>query len=197
LGQKPIGLETSSRSVICVLYALGCGTTPIDAVVQDDPAAATMSGTGNVTPMDCSTPSAGRFVLRGRTGCLALGAATTVFTQAAFLSELSNDCTTPVAQWDLTPAAAGTFTLRNVASELSLDVRAAADVPGTPIILYDPTTHDNQRFFVRARASHVYELAPLHASAFCAEARGTGVEIWPCDAQNAGQSFEFFRPTCP
>lgn len=180
-----------------MLSALGCGTTPIEAVVQDDTTAAAMSGAGNVMSINCSEPSAGRFVLRGETGCLAQGAATTVFTRPAFLSELSRDCTTPAAQWDLTPAAAGTFTLHNVASELALDVRTAADVPGTPIILYNPTTHDNQRFFVRARPSHVYELAPRHASDFCVEARSMGLEIWRCDDQNVGQSFTFFRSTCP
>jgi hypothetical protein len=119
-----------------------------------------------------------------------------VFRNPAFLAELSSDCSTPSAQWDLTPAVAGTFTVRNVESELSLDVRTASDVPGTPFILYDPTTLDNQRFFARPRVANVYELAPRHASNLCAEVRGTGLEIWSCDPAEADQSFEFFRSTC-
>lgn len=180
-----------------MLFATGCGTRSIDAVVQDDTALSGMSGSGQVTSINCREPSAGRFILRGQAGCLARGAATTVFTTPAFLSELTADCHSPAAQWDLTPAVAGTFTLRHVESELSLDVRAAADVPGTPIILYDPNTLDNQRFFARQRSPYVYELAPRHASDLCAEARGSGLEIWPCDGASAAQSFEFSRSTCP
>jgi hypothetical protein len=156
-----------------------------------------MSGSGHVMPINCKEPSAGRFILRGETGCLVRGAATTVFTEPAFLGELSAECSTPSAQWDLTPAVAGSFTLRHVESELSLDVRAASDVPGTPIILYDPNRLDNQRFFARPRSSYVYELAPRHASALCVEARGNGLEIWPCNNADAGQSFEFSRSACP
>lgn len=120
-----------------------------------------------------------------------------VFTEPAFTTELSADCSDARAQWDLTPAVANTFTLRNVQSELSLDARTASDVPGTPIILYDPNTLDNQRFFVRPRSLHVYELAPRHASNLCVEARSSRVEIWPCDGSEPSQSFRFFRSSCP
>jgi hypothetical protein len=92
---------------------------------------------------------------------------------------------------------AGTFTLRNVDTQLSFDVRTAADVPGTPIILYEPNTLDNQRFWLRERSARAYELAPRHAPMLCAEARSTGVEIWPCDVSDTGQIFRFTRVGCP
>lgn len=145
----------------------------------------------------CDEPSAGRFILRAATGCLTLGAPTMVFTEPAFSTELSTDCDTSRAQWDLTPSVAGSFTLRNVESELSLDVRAFSDLPGTPVILFGPNTLDNQRFFVRPRAAGAYELAPRHAPGLCAEARGGAVEIWPCDSSLDDQSFRFSRSTCP
>lgn len=194
--QKPTALKTSLRSVICAVTLVGCGTTPIDAVIADTPAPDT--GPENV-PTDstgCSEPTAGRFTLSLQSGCLRRGDLTSVFGNAAFLTELSADCTTPRAQWDLTPAVAGTFTLRNVEDQLSLDVRAASDVPGTPIIVYDPNTLDNQRFWFRPRSRDSYELAPRHAPTLCAEARGSGVEIWPCDTNNTAQAFRFARVSC-
>jgi hypothetical protein len=193
--QKPTPLKSSPTSVICALLLMGCGTTPVDAVVADE------SGLGAKDPIAgsvCSVPAAGRFSLSAESGCLRRGGATTVFGNPAVDVELSADCTTPAAQWDLTPAVAGTFTLRNVEDQLSLDVRAASDVPGTPIILYDPNTLDNQRFWFRPRGSETYELAPRHAPMLCAEARATGVvEIWPCDAADTGQAFRVARFNCP
>lgn len=194
--QKPTALKTSPRSVICTLALVGCGTTPIDAVTADTPAPDNGSEnipTGNPA---CSEPMAGRFILSLQSGCLRRGEPTTVFGSPGFLTELSADCTTVRAQWDLTPALAGTFTLRNVEDQLSLDVRAASDLPGTPIIVFDPNTLDNQRFWFRPRGSDTYELAPRHAATLCAEARGGGVEIWPCDTNNTAQALRFGRLGC-
>lgn len=182
--------------MICAVTLVGCGTTPIDAVTADTPGPD--NGPENV-PTDspaCSEPTAGRFTLTLQSACLRRGDLTSVFGNAAFLTELSADCTTPRAQWDLTPAVAGTFTLRNVEDQLSLDVRAASDVPGTPIIVYDPNTLDNQRFWFRPRSHDSYELAPRHAPTLCAEARGSDVEIWPCDTNNTAQAFRFARVSC-
>ena len=194
-GQKPTALESSPMGVICALLAMGCGTTPIDAVVADEAGL----GTGDpVTGSVCAVAAAGRFSLSAESGCLRRGEPTSVFGNPAVEIELSADCTTPAAQWDLTPAVAGTFTLRNVENQLSLDVRAAADVPGTPIILYDPNTLDNQRFWFRPRGGGTYELAPRHAPTLCAKARATGaIEIWPCDAADTGQAFRVARFNCP
>jgi hypothetical protein len=194
-GQKPTPLKSSPRGVICALLAMGCGTTPVDAVVADE------AGLGTNDPIAgsvCAVPAAGRFSLSAESGCLRRGGPTSVFGNPAVEIELSADCTTPAAQWDLTPAVAGTFTLRNVEDQLSLDVRAAGDVPGTPIILYDPNTLDNQRFWFRPRGGETYELAPRHAPALCAKARATGaVEIWPCDTADTGQAFRVARFNCP
>jgi hypothetical protein len=175
---------------------LGCGTTPIDAVTADLPAPA---ATGSMTPpvsTGCAAPKAGRFTLRVENACLRRGDPTTVYGNAAFLTELSPDCNTARAQWDLTPAVAGTFTVRNVEDQLSLDVRAASDLPGTPIIVYDPNTLDNQRFWFRPRSAETYELAPRHAPTLCAKARGTEVEIWPCDTNDLDQTFRFASVSC-
>ena len=179
--------------MICALALVGCGTTSIDAVTADTPA----PDDENI-PMGamCSEPTAGRFILVRQSACLRRGEPTTVFGAPAFSTELSADCTTARAQWDLTPALEGTFTVRNVEDQLSLDVRAAADLPGTPIIVFDPNTLDNQRFWFRPRASDTYELAPRHAPTLCAEMRGSGVEIWPCDTNNPAQAFRFARVSC-
>jgi len=194
--QKPTALKTSPTGVICALALVGCGTTPIDAVIADTPAPD--SGHENIPTGSgaCSEPTAGRFTFSLQNACLRRGELTSVFGNPAFLTELSADCTTARAQWDLTPALEGTFTLRNVEDQLSLDVRAFSDVPGTPIIVYDPNTLDNQRFWFRPRARGAYELAPRHAPTLCAEAQGSTVEIWPCDTNNTAQAFRFARVSC-
>lgn len=180
--------------MICAVLVLSCGTSPIDAVVADQ---GVNDAPGDTPASDgCAIPSAGRFILSLGEACLRRGDATTVFGNPAFMTELSADCTTTRAQWDLTPAVAGTFTLRNVEDQLSLDVRAFSDVPGTPIIVYEPNTLDNQRFWLRPRTSDSYELAPRHAPTLCAEGRTTAVEIWPCEATNANQVFHLARVAC-
>lgn len=181
--------------MIGALWLLGCGTTPIAAVVEDERAPSGTAGNGSAT-VACDRPLAGRFILSVETACLRRGDATTVFGDPAFTTELSADCASARAQWDLTPALAGSFTLRNVDTQLSLDVRTAADDPGTPLILYEPNTLDNQRFWLRPRADG-YELAPRHAPQLCAEARVSGVEIWSCDAEQNRQVFRLARLSCP
>ncbi|HYJ08384.1 MAG TPA: RICIN domain-containing protein [Polyangiaceae bacterium] len=194
--QKPALVKTSPTNVLGALCLVACGTSPIAAVVEDERPASGSAGSVNGT-VACDEPLAGRFILSGETGCLRRGEATTVFGNPAFTTELSADCSTARAQWDLTPALAGSFTLRNVDTQLSLDVRTAADAPGTPIVLYEPTTFDNQRFWLRERTSNRFELAPLHAPSLCAEARSGAVEIWPCDEAEPGQVFRFARLSCP
>jgi hypothetical protein len=183
-------------TVMAALLLVGCGTTPIDAVTADLPAPDATSGMTPAPGGACSAPTAGRFTLSVENACLRRGDPTTVYGNAAFLTEVSADCNTPRAQWDLTPAVAGTFTVRNVEDQLSLDVRAASDLPGTPIIVYDPNTLDNQRFWFRPRSGDSYELAPRHAPTLCAKARGAGVEIWPCDMNDVDQTFRFAGVSC-
>jgi Ricin-type beta-trefoil lectin domain-like len=120
-----------------------------------------------------------------------------VFGAPAYAIELSGDCISERAQWQLNPAVAGTFTLLNVETGLVLDVRAGADVPGTPIILYDPNSLDNQRFWLRPRADDAYELAPRHAPALCAAADTSDIEIDACEPANRRQDFHFTRIHCP
>lgn len=195
--QKPTPLKSSPSSVICALLLVGCGTTPIEAVTADLPTPADTNKTLLPPGFGCGAPTAGRFTLSVESACLRRGEPTSVYGNAAFLTELSADCSTARAQWDLTPAVAGTFTVRNVEDQLSLDVRAASDLPGTPVIVYDPNTLDNQRFWFRPRSGETYELAPRHAPTLCARARNTGVEIWPCDTNDAGQTFRFAGVSCP
>lgn len=197
--QKPTALKTSPRAttVLGALLLAGCGTTSIDAVTADLPAPADTSEASPPGGVGCALPTAGRFTLSVENLCLRRGDATTVYGRPAFSTEVSADCSTARAQWDLTPAVAGTFTLRNVEDQLSLDVRAASDLPGTPIIVYDPNTLDNQRFWFRPRSAETYELAPRHAPTLCARGRATGVEIWPCDTNDAGQAFRFASVSCP
>jgi hypothetical protein len=196
-GRKPALVKTSPTSVIGALCLVACGTSPIAAVVENEPLMSGAAGSASGGDGACDEPLAGRFVLTGETGCLRRGEATSVFGNPAFTTELSVDCTSARAQWDLTPARSGSFTLRNVDTELSLDVRTAADAPGTPVILYGPTTFDNQRFWLRERTNKTFELSPRHAPSLCAEARGAAVEVWPCDPAVLGQSFRFARLSCP
>ncbi len=191
--QKPTALKTSPRGVIGALLLAGCGTTPIDAVVADE----NRGSAADATTTACTEPSAGRFTLSAQNTCLKRGEPAAGFDHPTFTSELSADCSSTRAQWDLTPAVAGTFTVRNAETQLSLDVRGGSDLPGTPIIIYDPNTLDNQRFWFRPRSHDRYELAPRHAPTLCAEARGAGVEIWPCETDDAGQMFRFARVSCP
>ena len=168
--------------VLGSLFALSCGTSTIDAVVSDDVTA--QGGSSFDPPADatCHTPRAGLFVLRGESGCLSRGATTSVFGTPAFAVELATDCASSAAQWELTPGVAGTFSVRNVETNLMLDVRAGSDVPGTAVILYDPNMLDNQRFWLRPRAGGAYELSPRHAPTDCVEARNdASVEIWSCE----------------
>jgi hypothetical protein len=191
--QKPIPRKTLHSGVICgacLLSLLSCGTTPIDAVVaegaREQPA---------VSPA-CNQISAGRFILSLEMGCLRRGEATTVYGEPGFLTELSADCVSVRAQWDVTPALAGTFTVRNVDNQLSLDVRAASDLPGTPVIVFAPNTLDNQRFWFRPRADATLELAPRHAPTLCVSARAGSVSMQTCEADEPAQAFLPTRVGC-
>lgn len=145
--------KTSPWSMICPLALASCGTTPIEVVAADE----NCSRDASETSTKCSEPAADRFTLSAENAYLRRGAPTAAAIEPAFMSELSVDCTSTRAQWALTPAVAGTFTLRNAETQLALDVRAGSDVPGTPIIVYDPNTLDNQRFWFRPRANGTYE----------------------------------------
>jgi len=188
--QKLIGPSSPPWGVICAGLLAACGTTPIEAVVADGPEAPAAW----TRQAGCDEPSAGRFALSVKNACLRQGAP--LAGAPAFASELSADCTSTRAQWDLTPALAGTFTLRNAEDQLSLDVRGGSDVPGAPIIIDGPNTVDNQRFWLRPRPNRTFELAARHAPNLCAEAHAGGLEIWPCASDNMGQAFRLARAGC-
>lgn len=249
-------LEFSRRVAIGLLWACGCGTTPIDAVVKVEASqTGTMGGSGGtasgassggagnggggggVSPagasgaeasggeadggraspsggeagsgdasggeagggamLPCDVPRAGRFTVLGEGGCVLRGDPITVFGSPAFSTEVSADCASTRAEWDLIPSVAGTFVLRSVDASTSLDVRMGGDSPGTPIIVYEPNSLDNQRFWLRPRGSDAYELAPRHAPFFCAEVRDDHLEIWPCDPEETAQTFRLALVNCP
>lgn len=192
--QKRAILESSSLGVIYACLLLGCGTTPIEAVVADSPRSGEDDGLPG--PAECNVPAAGRFILSLDSGCVSRGEPTTVFGTDAITTEFSADCSSARAQWDLTSAEAGSFTLRNADSQLYLDVRAASELPGTPLVGYPPTNFDNQRFWFRPRSGAHYELAPSHAPTLCVEARDTDVEVWPCQPAESAQAFLVTRVDC-
>jgi Ricin-type beta-trefoil lectin domain-like len=193
--QKPTRLKTFLEAVICAQLLLGCGTTPIDAVEADS------DFTPSLPPFpqtdSCLVPSRGRFTLSLEGGCLRRGDPTSVFGESAFATELTMDCSDARAEWNLTPAAAGTFTLVNVDTRLALDVRAGSSFPGTPVLLYDPNGLDNQLFWPRLRPGGAYALQPRHAPELCVDARGDEIEAWPCDTTNENQALHFARVSCP
>ncbi len=128
---------------------------------------------------------------------MAPGSQTGIFGDTALGTDSAGDCGSAEAQWDLTPSVGGTYTIRNVESELTLDVLGAGDLPGTALILYDPLPLDHQRFFARLRSPDAYELSPRHAPDLCVEARSTRAEIWTCDVEVAAQTFHFLQLSCP
>lgn len=195
-GRTPPRLQSSFRGVIGAFLALGCGTSRIEAVVSEDVTA--QAGAPAMAPDDagCHEPAAGAFIFRAEAGCLSRGEETTVFGTPALRVEVSADCTSPAARWQLIPAVAGTFNVRNAETKLLLDVRAGSDLPGTPLLLYDANMLDNQRFWLRPRAADAHELAARHAPSLCAEARVTDVEMWPCEPTASEQGFVLVRSEC-
>lgn len=128
---------------------------------------------------------------------MARGEPTGIFGDAALATDPAGDCDGAEAQWDLTPSVGATYTIRNVESELTLDVLAAGDLPGTAVILYEAFPLDHQRFFARLRSPEAYELSPRHAPDLCVEARSARAEIWTCDGEVAAQTFHFLQLSCP
>ncbi len=193
---SPPLLLASFLGVLGALFALGCGTARIDAVVSDE--ALAQAGAPAEAPADvsCHEPAEGRHTLRAEGGCLSRGSATTVFGMPAFAVQLSPDCVSPLAQWELTPTVAGAFTLRNVETKLLLDVRAGSDLPGAAVILYDANGLDNQRFWLRPRSGDARELSPRNAPTLCVQARADRVETWPCEPATAAQDFVLQRDSC-
>jgi hypothetical protein len=75
------------------------------------------------------------------------------------------------------------FELRNVESDLSLDIEGYRTEGGTRAVLYDPTGYKNQRFyFTRSAASlTAFAIAAVHTANRCLTATTDGqIQIWEC-----------------
>src|SRR5688572_9405070 len=163
----------------------GCENTPIDAVVADD--LVFDSGSGGGLAGDAATctstradPGPGFFRLHsafsGR--CLGAGVPTTVAGQPAFTTEMSTDCGGNAQLWEVSEGTFGAWLrLRNVALDLYLDMERASDAPGTPAILYDMNSLQNQLFWFRTRTTAEFEVAPGNAVDSCLTEVLNGVEI--------------------
>jgi hypothetical protein len=127
--------------------------------------------------------------------CLAQGAATTIGDNPAFEITLA-DCAAQAAQrFALMDAGPGIFEMRNVATNLNVDIQFAETADGTPAVLYAPHQLYNQRFrFISLSVGNA--IAPRHVMGKCLSERGTRVEIWPCTPGDATQRWEILVPLC-
>jgi hypothetical protein len=214
-----------SVAYLAFLVPLACGTTPLDSVVAERIAGAAgsegagavagvggteatsggSSGSGQVggsggsgISPECQTPMAGVFRLRDRAEnrCVQKGMADPVLV-AVFHALLDTDCESPDAQWELREVGPDLFAVFNPSVGDNLDVRAGANLDGTPIVLYMPRASENQTFAFAPRTPPYYALEPQNTTAKCVEAVGNGAQLFPCDDANEAQEFTLERLDCP
>lgn len=188
------------------LLALGCSNTGIDAILPVDAGSEGLGG-GGAPPTDCSEPvttvAPGLYnVILDQSGyCLALGDETLIAGTLVTGHEavLVSDCTQPGAQFRIqTTAGDPGFELRNVESDLSLDIEGYETAPSTRAVLFDPTDNANQRFFFsRYRSSlALFSIAPAHTFGQCLTATSLlEVQIWGCQ-EGQYQGWRFVRAEC-
>ncbi len=196
---------TGIAGIISIL-ALACSNTPIDAILPLDAGSAGL-GNGGAPPVDCSEPVTtvvpGRYnVILDQSGqCLALGDETQIVGTPATGYEviLVSDCTDPGAVFRVqTIFMQPGFELRNVESNLSLDIEKSAREPSTRAVLFGPTGLDNQRFFLSpfSDSRTLFSMAPTHTIGLCLTATSDlKVQIWGCQ-EGSLQGWRFVPVDC-
>lgn len=196
---------TAAVEICSILFALGCSNTGIDAILPLD-AGSENGGGGGAPPMACGDPVItivpGLYtVMLDQTGqCLALGDETLIAGTLVTGHEVSlvSDCTQPGALFRFQTTMRDGFELRNVESDLSLDIEGYETAPSTRAVLFDPTDNLNQRFFFsRYRSSSsVFSIAPGHAFGQCLTATSAlEVQIWGCQ-EGMFQGWRVLRADC-
>jgi len=192
--------------ICAILPALGCSNTGIDAILPVDAGSEAIGG-GGAPPTDCSDPVTtvvpGLYnVILDQSGeCLARGVETRIAGTLVMGYEavLVSDCTLPSAQFRIqTTAGDPGFELRNVESNLSLDIEGYETAPSTRAVLFDPTGNANQRFFFSRYSSSLtlFSIAPAHTFAQCLTATSLlEVQIWGCQ-EGPYQGWRFVRAEC-
>jgi hypothetical protein len=122
--------------------------------------------------------------------CVSLGQYAPLLGEVAFAVVL-DECTGALGQrWTLEEMENGAIVFSSEAVVLNLDVRFAAADDATPVVLYTPHRLYNQRFVRVTSEDGTFKLSPLHATTKCLSERGSGLELWPCDAIADDQEFE-------
>jgi hypothetical protein len=201
------GVEHRMRAAlpgIVSILTLACSNTPIDAILPLD---AGLEGSGGAPPADCSEPVSAvvpglyNVILDDTGECLALGDETLIAGTPAtgYEATLSADCTQSGALFRIqTTGFQLGFELRNVESNLSLDIEAYETSPGTRAVLYDPTNNSNQRFYISRFPGSLtlFSIAPVYVRGLCLTATSVGeMEIWACEA-GSSQAFRLVRSDC-
>jgi hypothetical protein len=195
-------MRAALSGVVSILI-LACSNTPIDAILPLD---AGLEGSGGAPPTDCSEPVSAvvpglyNVILDETDESLALGALTLIAGTPATGYEvtLSADHTQAGAQFRIQTGLQVGFELRNVESNLSLDIEAYETSPGTRAVLYDPTNNPNQRFFISRLPGSLtlFSIAPVHVRGMCLTATSFGeMEIWACEG-GSSQAFRLVRSDC-
>jgi hypothetical protein len=163
--------------------------------------------TGGVPVADCTEPVSAvvagsyRLVLDETGQCLASGDETLIAGTLATGLEavLTTDCTSPNSVWRITSGFSSGFQVRNVESDLVLDIERSSTEPSTRAVLFDATGNANQRFFFgRFRGElTLFWMAPAHVQMQCLTATTfSEVQMWPC-ADEPVQGWRVFRADCP
>jgi hypothetical protein len=207
-------------------WMVACSNTPIDAILALDAAAEGGAGgtgdtggaggtggsgatgaTGGVPVTDCSQPVSAivagsyRLVLDETGQCLASGDETLIAgTPAKGLEAvLTPDCTSPNSVWRITSGFGSGFQVRNVESDLVLDIEGYSTESSARAVLYDATDNLNQRFFFVRFGGELtlFWMAPAHVQMRCLTATTfSEVQMWPC-ANEPLQGWRVFRADCP
>lgn len=218
-----LGTRVARWQALSALLALtaACSTTPLDALQQWDESTGGADGTAGAASLGGAggVPGAGdsclvldtepwmrSYSIRARaTGnCLRSGAETTLVGVppagvTPYLVDTEGACDLPAWRFAASTASTGAWKIASTEIEgHTMDVETASTIDGTRVILYTPAlaTNGHQRFFVRQRASNIFQITPLHAQDLCFTNLNPGLEIWRCDNKNAAQEWELLYDTC-
>ncbi len=122
--------------------------------------------------------------------CIAQGGPILLASQPGFEAVLQECDALRWQHWTMLAGEQGYLEIQNENARMNLDVKYAATDDGTPAVLFAPHLLYNQLFSLRPVTTDTFQLAPRHVPGKCLEARGTELEIWPCDNTKLEQTFQ-------